>query len=115
MALQPCPPNLKTAFTSAGITLTPAQEHLVASNPKLSAIDWAGLMQKLGNLAALIVPIIIAFVSGQTPPTPAPAPTQGTAAAACCDHHCCCLKTFEASVKTVKAAGEHLAECCAYG
>ena len=93
-------PAVKAAFASAGVSLTPEQEHVAAT---ATAIDWLAVLKSLGGLAAQLLPIIIAFFGN--PPAKA-------AAAGCCDHHACCLKVFESAVKTAKLAGEHLCSCC---
>jgi len=106
MALQTLDSKTKAAFTAAGVTLTPAQEHCCAT---ATTIDWQALLTTLGNIAKVVIPIIISIFGGQTPPTPTPAPAKG---ATCCDHHACCLKTFEACMAAAKLAGEHLCQCC---
>lgn len=105
MTLKTCPPNLKAAFAAKGIALTPAQEHLVAEAEAKGAINWANLLALLGDMATKIIPLIIAFFGGQTPPAKQAAP-------GCCDHHACCKKVFESACKTACLAAEHLSECC---
>ncbi len=107
MALKTCDPTLKTAFTTAGITLTPAQEHIVASN---TATPWLDLLKNLGALAAKLLPIIIALLGGLTP---APAPAQAKQGVSCpCDHTACAQEVLDSALTTTCLAACHAASCC---
>ena len=93
----------KSAFQSAGYTLTPAEEH-VAATAEATGFDWAGLLAKLAALAVKIIPIILGeFSSQQTPKAAAPG---------CVSHHCLCCETLKSAMHTAELAAKHCCECC---
>lgn len=96
--------QVKTAFTNAGCTLTPQQEHIAAS---ATSINWLQLLQTLGSLASKILPIIIGLLGGNTPPTP-----PAKAGANYCDHHKCCCEALEAELCAVEILSRHICDCC---
>lgn len=98
-------PKTLAAFKAAGITLTPAQEHVAAS----SGINWTALLKELAQAALQNLPALVSFILGllSTKQTPAK-----TAAAGCCDHHCCCCKALEAILYAAQIEAEHCCECC---
>jgi hypothetical protein len=109
MSLKTFPSATSLAFASAGITLTPEQEHVAAEAEAAGKIDWASVLQKLGQLAVQVIPLIIAiFGSEQAPPSP----PQVKGAAHCCDHHHCCCESLKAAIHTVDVISKHMCQCC---
>jgi hypothetical protein len=107
MALKTLSTGAKAAFSKAGYTLTPQEEH-VAATAEASGFDWATLLKDLASIAVQIIPIILGvFAGGQTPAK--------AVAAGCCDHHCLCCATAKSAEKTYYLALRHLIECCCEG
>lgn len=101
-------PAAKSALSSAGCTLTPAQEH-VAATAEASGFDWATFLKNLGQQVLQNLPAIVNFVIGLLAAKQAPAKqaTPGT-----CDHHACACDCLAAALKTVEVCAAHCCECC---
>lgn len=103
----------KAAFSRAGVTLTQYQEHVCAL-AEATGFDWIGLVQKLGQIAVQVLPIIIGIFAGNQPaPVPPLSPVnQGIQGASCCDHHDGCCDTLRAILRAAEMCSKHLCECC---
>lgn len=103
----------KAAFSRAGVTLTQPQEHVCAL-VEATGFDWIGLIQKLGQIAAKVIPIIIGIFAGNQPaPAPPISPVnQGIQGVQCCDHHACCADALKAILHAAEIEAKHMCECC---
>ena len=113
MALKTLSADAKSAFASAGIDLTPTQEHLAAE----AGLDWKSLLTTLGQAALKIIPILIAILAGNNPPT-VPSKMQAPVQlpdGKYCDHHACCCAVLASALETASLAADHCCQCCEGG
>lgn len=104
MALKTLSPATKSAFKSAGVTLSPHAEHFAAELESKGAINWQHVLQ----IGVEIAVAILGAFGITIPPTPA----AKTCAPGCCDHCACCKKALQDALKVVKDISEHYCQCC---
>lgn len=85
----------KAKFDSVGIKLSAEQETKAAELEAKGAIDWSKVIDTIGSIAKIVVPILISLLGGSTP-TPSPTPATKAKTGVTCDpsHHCNCKETF---------------------